>query len=333
MNVSATTPCLSRFIGCLCLFWALAVQAESASGLLGEYYSRNSAVSDFFRNQPDFKPTVVRADRTINFPRTGEELPGTGLKDFFVVRWTGKIHIEKYGNYTFHLASDDGSRLRIYDRLVIENDGLHDLREKSGSVDLPPGDHDLCIDYFENDTYLGCQFFWTPPGGEKAIVPETVLFHAIPPKEQVTFVGKTGLVGSYYKLSYCPAFPDYEYEVQPTLKRVDATIGFEATPGAADWGEYCFVRWKGRISIPEAGAYTFYVKSDDGSRLFIDGRRVLNNDGLHPAREVSAETELTAGLHVLQLDYFQNAGPGSCLLLWKPPGGDKEIIPDAVLYH
>src|SRR5580765_7222744 len=80
-------------------------------GLLGEYFDLGSSLEDFPTIPEDKKPLVKRVDKTINFESTQEGFHGTGLVDFFYVRWNGKIRIPKDGTYTFTLESDDGSRL------------------------------------------------------------------------------------------------------------------------------------------------------------------------------------------------------------------------------
>ncbi len=66
--------------------------------------------------------------------------------------------------------------------------------------------------------------------------------------------------------------------------------------------------YEGKLRLPKKGKYRFYLASDDGSRLLIDGEQVVNNDGLHGLETKSAETTLTAGVHNLRLEYFQGKG-------------------------
>ena len=72
------------------------------------------------------------------------------------------------------------------------------------------------------------------------------------------------------------------------------------------------VIYKGYIKVPITDVYTFSVLSNDGSRLFIDNKLVVDNDGLHGAYEKSGEVALQKGLHKIKLLYFQ-AGGGKAL--------------------
>ena len=67
----------------------------------------------------------------------------------FAVRATGKILISEGGTYTFGVNSDDGSRLRINNRTVINDNTLHAPRDTFGSISLDPGEHELELIFFE----------------------------------------------------------------------------------------------------------------------------------------------------------------------------------------
>lgn len=94
------------------------------------------------------------------------------------------------------------------------------------------------------------------------------------------------------------------------------------------------------LVIATEGDYVFRMNSDDGSRLFIDGTEVINNDGLHNAfgsgpeesqtvGQKDATVRMKAGDHPLALNYFQ--GPKFRLALelkWKKPGSTNfEYVP------
>lgn len=73
----------------------------------------------------------------------------------------------------------------------------------------------------------------------------------------------------------------------------------------------------GYLSIPEDDIYTFRLISDDGSQLLIDGKKIIDNDGLHGADLVDGSIGLKKGAHELHLEYFQGYGGKSMILQWK----------------
>jgi len=92
------------------------------------------------------------------------------------------------------------------------------------------------------------------------------------------------------------------------------------------------VQFEGYIDIPSAGTYTFYLNSDDGSKMWLDNSLLVNNDGSHGATEVSASTTLTKGMHKIEVGYFNNTGGMTFEVNWSGPGISKQEIPENVLY-
>jgi cytochrome c553 len=77
----------------------------------------------------------------------------------------------------------------------------------------------------------------------------------------------------------------------------------------------------GFLKVPEAAAYTFTLDSDDGSRLTIDGRKILEYDGIHgTGTPQTATVELPAGRLPIRLDYFQWLHGKGLALSWAGPG-------------
>ena len=68
------------------------------------------------------------------------------------------------------------------------------------------------------------------------------------------------------------------------------------------------VRFTSILHLPSAGDYRFYLGSDDGSRLVIDGKVVVDVDGIHPHQTQEGVAKLAAGPHELVVEYFQGAG-------------------------
>lgn len=96
-----------------------------------------------------------------------------GVEDFFewfAIRYEGKFSISTPGKWKFRISSDDGSKLYIDGKLVIDNDGTHPPKEKSGVVELDKGDHEMVLEYFQGPRYhINLQLYATPPGGEEGI--------------------------------------------------------------------------------------------------------------------------------------------------------------------
>ncbi len=299
-------------------------------GVLGDYFQMEAILSDFPTIGPGRKPTLQRVDKDINFASTLEAFPGTKLVDNFYVRWTGVLKVPKDGRYKFYLNSDDGSRLFIDRDKVVDNGGTHDMTEVSGEAELKAGDHEIKVEFFDEAEDAGCILSWEANGMPKAVLPASVLFHKAGGAE-------SGLLAEFFKTEEgSEDFPDFPASKAPDLKRVDKDINFESTqddwPGTS-FKDFFYIRWTGKIRIPAEGAYTFYLESDDGSRMFIDGKQVLDNGGAHAMEEVAGGMNLTAGDHALKVEFFEKDVDAGCKLRWKGPNIEKQIVPASVLFH
>lgn len=86
------------------------------------------------------------------------------------------------------------------------------------------------------------------------------------------------------------------------------------------------VVFTGKIRAPRTGSYRFYLTGDDGVRLLVDGKKVVEYDGIHPAGDIKeASCQLTEGDHELKLEYFQDGGEIAVFAAWK--GANFDITP------
>jgi hypothetical protein len=146
-----------------------------------------------------------------------------------------------------------------------------------------------------------------------------------------------GLIGEYFKLTKSPTdFPVVSQDTKPFLVRVDKTINFDVVDGdfyKSKIDQNFYVRWSGGVIVKEAGKYLFFTESDDGSRLSVGGKVVVNNGGLHGLEKKSGEIELVAGEHPIVIEYFQGGGEAGCKVSWKAPQSDEQPIPESAFAH
>ena len=132
-----------------------------------------------------------------------------------------------------------------------------------------------------------------------------------------------GVAYEYYEGTWdaLPAFDD--------LTPFATGTGFGVNFNPALRGDFFGLRFRACLNIPADGTYTFYTSSDEGSRLLLDGQLVVENDGVHTEQEASGTVTLTAGMHPMEVQYFERDGDEALTLSWEGPGFTKEIIPDA----
>jgi hypothetical protein len=110
---------------------------------------------------------------------------------------------------------------------------------------------------------------------------------------------------------------------------VATLVDLSAAPRTENFG----LRFRGYIDVPEDGVYGFHLTSDDGSRLFVAGDLVVDNDGIHGARERSGYVALAAGLHPIEMEFFQGRGGVDLALRYDGPGFDRREVPRDVLFR
>ena len=97
-------------------------------------------------------------------------------------------------------------------------------------------------------------------------------------------------------------------------------------------GDYFAIRFSGFIRAPRNGMYTFSTTSDDGSRLYIANRLIVDNDGLHAPRTSAGHVRLKTGLYPLRVEFFEHTGGESLQAFWSGPGLPKQEIDRGVLF-
>merc|ERR1719409_2104853 len=119
-------------------------------------------MSSIQHRRPAKTLTVYR----IRYGSTGGYWHGlnNSFRDNYVAKFTGFIRITRAGRYTFWTNSDDGSRLYINNRLIVNNDGLHGMRTVAGSIPLRPGVAAVAVYFFERGGGAGVIVDWAGPG-------------------------------------------------------------------------------------------------------------------------------------------------------------------------
>jgi alpha-L-fucosidase len=97
-------------------------------------------------------------------------------QEHFAFVYAGYIDVPATGVYTFSTESDDGSRLLIGAEVVVDNDGLHGMARKKGTIALSAGLHPITVEFFEKTGGDGLTISWEGPGIARQAVPDSALF-------------------------------------------------------------------------------------------------------------------------------------------------------------
>jgi alpha-N-arabinofuranosidase len=118
--------------------------------------------------------------------------------------------------------------------------------------------------------------------------------------------------------------------VQPTEKGITGKIDFPIGNKGSNVG----LIFNGFIKIEQSGMYTFFLTSDDGSKLVIDNKTLIVNDGNHAAIEREGTVYLSKGFHPVEVSFFQGGG-GSMLRfeMEELKSGKREVLTEKDLWH
>ena len=137
----------------------------------------------------------------------------------------------------------------------------------------------------------------------------------------------SGLTGNYYS--------DMTLSTK-VLTRTDATINFNWGTGSPDSSvpaDSFSARWTGVVVPLYTDTYTFYVTQDDGARLWVNGRLIVDSWADQNAAEHSGTITLTAGQkYDIRLEYYEHTGTALVSLSWSSAHQTKQIIPTSQLY-
>jgi alpha-L-fucosidase len=103
--------------------------------------------------------------------------------------------------------------------------------------------------------------------------------------------------------------------------------------GSRKQDEYMGFEYKGYILVPLDDVYGFSLSSDDGSKLFIDGKLVVDNDGLHAAQEKSGSVALAQGYHAIRVEYFNKTGDLNLDISIMNSKMQKQVVQPGMLFH
>ena len=127
---------------------------------------------------------------------------------------------------------------------------------------------------------------------------------------------------TYYEGSW-NALPDFE-QVQPL--HTGSVYEFRVDGIEKKREDHFGLKLEGTIALEQTGEYTFYLTSDDGSKLYVDGVEVVDNDGDHGSITRQGTVDLEAGPHQIVVTYFENAGGEFLEVMYAGPGVEKQVL-------
>jgi hypothetical protein len=232
-------------------------------------------------------PVLVRDDQNINFDWGGGAPEWNVVAaDEFSARWTRTLSLSP-GRYRFVVRADDGVRLWVNGHRIINEWHSSSATFYSHEIDLPGGPIPIQMEYYEDHGAAVAQLSWERTAGTSF---------------------------SYWRGEY---FNNPWLSGSPAMIRDDASINFNwgyGSPSTTIPGDNYAVRWTRDLYF-EAGTYQFTTTTDDGVRLWVNGRLLIDRWQDQSATSYANNIYL-AGTVPIKMEYYENGGLASAHLSW-----------------
>jgi len=136
-----------------------------------------------------------------------------------------------------------------------------------------------------------------------------------------------GLKYSFYEGKW-DALPDFS-KMNPSRTGISPLLNIQEKASAEGFG----YEFNGFLKVTTNNVYVITISSDDGSRLFIDGKLVADNDGLHGMLEKKGEVPLAAGMHKIKVQYFEKSGDNDLKVYIKSRDMQQQLLPAHLLFN
>ena len=280
---------------------------------------------------------LSRVDRTVDF-KWQHGSPDSSISNTnFSARWTGQVQAESTGKYTFSTNSDDGMRLWVDGDQLVDHWSDHGATQDHGTIDLVAGQkYSIKMEYYQHAGNATAQLSWAADGIDQQIIPQSQLYAVgippvpviVPTPAPVADIGSgDGLTAQYFNDKSLGAI---------ALTRVDSTVNFDWQRGSPDPlinADNFSARWTGQVQAKYSEAYTFSTTSDDGVRLWVDGKPLINDWADHAPKGDTGTIVMVAGQkYSIKLEYYENMGGAVSKLAWSSAHQAQEIIPQSQLF-
>jgi hypothetical protein len=171
---------------------------------------------------------------------------------------------------------------------------------------------------FSSPTLLKAKSFW--PEGDTSRTAVFDIRKVTPAPATKTSAGTSGIRVGFYTGNW-NKLPDFT-----TLKPARTGIVRKVDLSFAKTEKFFGLVFDGYLDVPATGVYQLYLSSDDGGRIQLDNKLLIDYDGIHGAGEMSAPAALEKGMHPFRLTYFQREGGLGLKVSWEGPGIPKQEI-------
>lgn len=273
---------------------------DSFAAWRGEYFDNRDLVGG---------PVLVRDDAEIRFDWGVGPVVDWMPDDNFAVRWTRAVDFTP-GYYRFAVQADDGVRLWIDQGIVI--DKWQDMDYELHYVDgiYLQGQHTVRLEYYEHTGHARVRFWWEPGTDDNAPPSSAPVGAGAPVETEPEEWADDPWAAAY--------FANADLSGEPVLRRIETVLDHNwgwGSPGAGVPRDRFSARWTQPLYF-RGGTYRFTSYTDDGVRLWVDGRLLIDSwRGMRGTR--SGTVRLSEGVHEVRMEYFERTGVALARLTWR----------------
>lgn len=269
-----------------CFFALLAVAAMDAYACDAPI---NNFCVDYYNNRTMSGTAALTASESTINHNWGNGSPGAGVTiDNFSGRWRGLFNFDG-SDVLFHLLADDGSRLYIDGKLIIDG-WKYQATEYNATVPVSAGQHLVEIEYYEAWASARLVMNWEPIRTCNVPVGQFC----------VAYFDNRNLTGN-------PKVIDQE----PTINHQWGTGAPAATIPADGFSG----RWQGDFDF-NPGTYAFTTNSDDGVKLYVDGQLLIGNAWVTQGTTLYEKALWLTGRHRITVEYYEAYGTAVLQVAW-----------------
>lgn len=247
----------------------------------------------------------------------------------FSLRATAQKHFEA-GSYRFHARHTGGCRIWVGGTLVL--DDWNGTQPSGSAHTLSAGSHQVKVEF--------CNLATLPAVGAKGYYRAALAFDWSEETWQVSIyddqrrrelheAGYPGVDGLYeaFRTEGLAGAPVFEYRYPANNNAADQYYAQDGVPlllrftnleqfktgipgSGAVPNDWLGAHIRRRVFVPESGRYTFRLRSDDGYRLLVDGKRLLQDQHITGADPFTAEVDLEPGVHDIAIEYENSKWDG-----------------------
>ncbi len=274
------------------LWWELLteVNCPTGTGWQAQYFNNRDLAGN---------PILCSNEETLNFD-WGKDSPSPNIStDGFSARYIRTVKFTA-GRYRFRVGSDDGVRFWLDDRQLVNIWNARNRADSTVDVNVAAGDHVLKLEYFEDVADASVSLKW-----------DALSVGDGPSTEVDPVCGKiTDWKGEYYN--------NRTLTGEPKFCRNDGAVQYNwgtGSPGTGIGVDNFSVRWT-RIMSFTNGNYKFKLSVDDGVRLYVDDKLVLDHWNTSGKQDYETTLALTSGWHTILVEYYEDSGGAIIRLSW-----------------